>query len=95
MQTQKNSGTLSRTEKIGYGLGDTASNLYFQFFNIFLFYYYTDVFGLSAGAVGTMYLLANFWDAVNDPIMGAIADRVETKKAVSYTHLTLPTTPYV
>ena len=80
MQTQKNSGTLSRTEKIGYGLGDAASNLYFQFFNIFLFYYYTDVFGLSAGAVGTMYLLANFWDAVNDPIMGAIADRVETKK---------------
>ena len=67
-------------EKVGYGLGDTASNLYFQFFNLFLFYYYTDVFGLNPAAIGTMYLIANFWDAVNDPIMGAIADRVQTKR---------------
>lgn len=67
-------------EKVGYGLGDTASNLYFQFFNLFLFYYYTDVFGLNPAAVGTMYLVANFWDAVNDPLMGIIADRVQTKQ---------------
>lgn len=67
-------------EKVGYGLGDTASNLYFQFFNLFLFYYYTDVFGLNPAAVGTMYLVANFWDAVNDPMMGAIADRVQTSR---------------
>lgn len=65
-------------EKVGYGLGDTASNLYFQFFNLFLFYYYTDVVGLNPAAIGTMYLVANFWDAVNDPMMGAIADRVQT-----------------
>ena len=71
---------LKLSEKIGYGLGDTASNLYFQFFNLFLFYYYTDVFGLNPAAVGTMYLVANFWDAVNDPLMGAIADRVQTSK---------------
>ena len=67
-------------EKVGYGLGDTASNLYFQFFNLFLFYYYTDVFGLDPAAVGTMYLVANFWDAVNDPVMGAVADRVRTSR---------------
>lgn len=71
---------LGLTEKVGYGLGDMASNLYFQFFNLFLFYYYTDVFGLNPAAIGTMYLVANFWDAVNDPIMGAIADRVQTAK---------------
>ena len=63
-------------EKIGYGLGETASNLYFQFFNLFLFYYYTDVFGLNPAAIGTMYLVANLWDAVNDPVMGAVADRM-------------------
>jgi GPH family glycoside/pentoside/hexuronide:cation symporter len=68
------------SEKVGYGLGDMASNLYFQFFNLFLFYYYTDVFGLNPAAIGTMYLVANFWDAVNDPLMGAIADRVQTAK---------------
>ena len=67
-------------EKVGYGLGDTASNLYFQFFNLFLFYYYTDVYGLNPAAVGTMYLVANFWDAVNDPLMGVIADRVQTRR---------------
>lgn len=65
-------------EKVGYGLGDTASNLYFQFFNLFLFYYYTDVYGLDPAAIGTMYLFANFWDAVNDPVMGALADRVNS-----------------
>jgi GPH family glycoside/pentoside/hexuronide:cation symporter len=74
------SSRLGVVEKIGYGLGDTASNLYFQFFNLFLFYYYTDVFGLNPAAIGTMYLIANLWDAVNDPIMGAIADRVQTKR---------------
>ena len=71
---------LRLSEKVGYGLGDTASNLYFQFFNLFLFYYYTDVFGLNPASVGTMYLVANFWDAVNDPMMGAIADRVRTAR---------------
>ncbi len=71
---------LGFTEKLGYGLGDTASNLYFQFFNLFLFYYYTDVYGLNPASVGTMYLVANFWDAVNDPLMGALADRVQTKR---------------
>jgi GPH family glycoside/pentoside/hexuronide:cation symporter len=73
-------GGLKAPEKVGYALGDTASNLYFQFFNLFLFYYYTDVFGLNPAAIGTMYLIANFWDAVNDPMMGAIADRVQTKR---------------
>lgn len=77
--TQTADGKLKLTEKVGYGLGDFASNLYFQFFNLFLFYYYTDVFGLNPAAIGTMYLIANFWDAVNDPLMGAIADRVQTK----------------
>ncbi len=67
------------TEKVGYGLGDTAINLFWQFCNIFLLYYYTDVFGLSAATVGTMYLVGNLWDAVNDPMMGAIADRTNVR----------------
>jgi len=43
-------------EKLGYGLGDTASNFFFQVFNLFLLYYYTDVFGLAPAVVGTMFL---------------------------------------
>jgi len=70
---------LTFTEKLGYGLGDTASNFYFQVFNIFLLYYYTDVFGISAAAVGTMFLVTKIVDAASDPIMGLIADRTESR----------------
>lgn len=66
-------------EKLGYGLGDTASNFFFATFNIFLLYYYTDVFGLSAAAVGTMFLVTKIIDAVSDPIMGLIADRTNSR----------------
>lgn len=70
---------LSIKEKVGYSLGDTASNLYFQTFVVFLPIFYTDVFGLSAGAMGTMLLVTRVFDAVNDPLMGMIADRTETR----------------
>ena len=74
-----NNETLRFTEKLGYGLGDTASNFFFQVFNIFLLYYYTDIFGLSAAAVGTMFLVTKIVDAVSDPMMGLIADRTSTR----------------
>ena len=70
---------LSLKEKIGYSLGDTASNIYFQTFIIFLLNFYTDVFGIPAAAVGTMFLLTRIFDAINDPIMGTFADRVNTR----------------
>lgn len=66
-------------EKLGYGLGDTASNFFFATFNVFLLYYYTDVFGITAAAVGTMFLITKIIDAVSDPIMGLIADRTNTR----------------
>ncbi len=70
---------LGIVEKVGYGLGDTSINFFFQFVNIFLLKYYTDVFGLEDTTAGTMFLVATLWDAVNDPLMGAIADRTKTK----------------
>lgn len=66
-------------EKVGYGLGDFAANIVFQTVMIFLMYYYTDIFGIPVAAVGTLFLLSRIWDAVNDPIMGAIADRTKSK----------------
>jgi GPH family glycoside/pentoside/hexuronide:cation symporter len=74
-ETQK----LSLIEKVGYSLGDTASNLFFQTFILFLPIFYTDVFGLPAAAMGTMFLITRIFDAVNDPIMGTIADRTNTR----------------
>lgn len=89
-----NTTKLSTKEKIGYGLGDTASNFFFQTFNIFLLYYYTDVFGLAPAAVGTMFLLARFWDAVNDPLMGVLADRTVTKHGKYRPYLLWVAIPY-
>lgn len=70
---------LSVSEKLSYGLGDTASNFFFHTFNILLLGYYTDVFGLTATAVGTMFLVTKLFDAITDPIMGMIADRTTTR----------------
>src|SRR5690625_7932928 len=67
---------LSIKEKVGYSLGDAASNLYFQTFVVFLRIFYTDVFGISASAMGTILLLTRIFDAVNEPIMGMIAGRL-------------------
>ncbi len=70
---------ISIKEKIGFGLGDTASNLFFQTFMLFLLYFYTDVFGIPAAVAGTMFLVTRIWDSINDPLMGIIADRTNTK----------------
>ncbi len=67
------------TEKLGYAAGDMASCLYFGIFMNFLAIFYTDVFGIAPAALGTMLLFVRTWDWINDPIMGAIADRTETK----------------
>ncbi len=72
-------GKLSFKEKVGFSLGDTASNLFFQTFMLFLLYFYTDVFGLPAAAVGTMFLVTRIWDAFFDPIVGTLADRTQTR----------------
>jgi len=76
---QLESQKLSIKEKIGYSLGDSAANFIFQTVIMFLMFFYTDVFGISAGAVGTLFLVTRIWDAINDPVMGAIADRTNTK----------------
>jgi GPH family glycoside/pentoside/hexuronide:cation symporter len=70
---------LSVKEKIGYAVGDAASNIYFQTFLLFLLYFYTDVVGISAAAVATMFVVTRIWDAVNDPLMGTVADRTNTR----------------
>jgi len=70
---------VSVIEKIGYGLGDTASNIVFQVVMGFMLYFYTDVFGISAAAVGTLFLIVRLFDAITDPIMGGIADRTNTR----------------
>lgn len=75
----KNNAKLSFGEKIGYGFGDLASVLYWQTFMLYFTYFYTDVFLIPAGVAATMFLVSRLWDGVNDPMMGIIADRTNTK----------------
>lgn len=70
---------LSVGEKLGYGLGDCGANFVFQTQLVFLMSFYTDVFGIAASTVGTMFLVSRLFDAVNDPLMGAFADRTTTR----------------
>ncbi|GLX86800.1 MFS transporter [Thalassotalea loyana] len=70
---------ISVKEKVAYGLGDTASNIIFQTVMTFLMLYYTDVVGLDAAIVGTMFLAVRIFDAVTDPLMGSIADKTQTR----------------
>ncbi len=69
---------LSTQEKIGYGIGDAASNFYWKTIESFLVYFYTDVFGIRASSVGFMMLITRVLDAINDPIIGYVADRTVT-----------------
>ena len=66
-------------EKIGYGLGDTASNILYQAWSFFLAKFYTDVFGIAAKHAAFLFLITRIWDMINDPMMGMIADRTNTR----------------
>ncbi|RUO20865.1 MFS transporter [Aliidiomarina iranensis] len=70
---------IARKEKIAYGFGDTASNLIFQTVMLFLAFFYTDIFGISAATVGTMFLVVRLLDAVTDPLMGYLADNTRSR----------------
>jgi len=73
------SDKLTVTEKLGYGLGDAACNFIFQTLMYFQLSFYTDTFGISAAAAGTMFLVVGLGAAFFDPIMGVIADRTSTR----------------
>jgi len=70
---------VSLRERLSYGLGDFASGLYWQTVTVYLAFFYTDVFGLSALAAGTLLGMSRSLDALFDPVLGAIADRTRTR----------------
>lgn len=66
-------------EKIGYGLGDGASNIIWQTIMLFMAYFYTDIYGLSAFHMGTMFLVVRAFDAIADVYIGYLADHTQTR----------------
>jgi GPH family glycoside/pentoside/hexuronide:cation symporter len=73
------SARLSVKEKLGYGLGDTASHFVWDMVGFWILIFYTDTFGISAAAAGTIMFIARFWDMASDPLMGVISDRTRTR----------------
>ncbi len=70
---------LSKTSIFGYGMGDLGSGMVWGLTTTFLLFFYTDIFGLTAAAVGTLFVVARVFDAINDPIMGMITERFHTR----------------
>ena len=67
-------------DKVGYMLGNIANDLMFIFASLYLQVFYTDVLGINAALVGTMFLVARVVDAFTDTAMGRIADKTKATK---------------
>lgn len=68
-------GQLSVFQKAGYALGIHGIMYFWYASNLYLFYFYTDVVGLTPAQTGLIFLISLIWDGITDPVMGMITDR--------------------
>jgi len=85
---------LSVKEKLGYSLGDTASHFVWDMVGFWLLFFYTDIYGISAAAAGTIMLIARFWDMAVDPIIGVVSDRTNTRWGKFRPYILFGAVPY-
>jgi glucuronide carrier protein len=78
-QTRKAPEKLRLTQYLGYGAGDAANNVTFMMTSMFLLLYYTDVVGIPAATVGTLFLLVRIWDGLADIFAGRVVDATSTR----------------
>ena len=86
-------------EKLVYTGGLMGQNMIYNFMSTYIMFFFTDLLGITPGAATAIVVAASLWDAVNDPMMGAIADKTRSRwgkfrpyllfgpVSVSYTHL--------
>lgn len=70
---------LKNTTAVAYGLGSLGKDLALGVIGSYLLIFYTDILGISAAAAGAILVFTKIWDAVNDPMMGSIVDRTNTR----------------
>ncbi|MEM9881241.1 MAG: MFS transporter, partial [Pseudomonadota bacterium] len=64
---------------VAWGLGTLPMAIYFNAFNILALRYLTDIVGLAAATAGLLISVSKIYDAVSDPLMGAISDRTRSR----------------
>lgn len=70
---------VTKRETVLFGIFGSGFMYAYILFSAVIMYYFTDVFGISMAAVGTMLLVARVWDGINDPLMGIILDKTHTR----------------
>ena len=70
---------LSKREMASYGLGAVGKDMVYMFSASYILYYYQDILGVSAIAMGMILLAARVFDAFNDPVMGVVVAKTRTR----------------
>jgi GPH family glycoside/pentoside/hexuronide:cation symporter len=86
--------SLTFKEKLGYGLGDTASHFVWDMVGFWLLFFYTDIYKIPAAAAGTIMLVARLWDMAIDPVIGVISDRTQTRWGKFRPYILFGAVPY-
>ena len=81
-------------EKLAYGFWGFGSDLVFQTITIYLTFFYTDIFGITPAQVTALFLAARVWDAINDPMMGTICERLQPKKGKYWVYIRWGAVPF-
>ena len=83
---EKNTDVSMKT-LLTFSSGSLGNNLIYALINSYLLIFLTDTFGVSAAAIGTLFLVARIIDGITDPLMGVIVDNTNTKIGKSRPYL--------
>ncbi len=81
-------------EKFFYGLGDLSANIMFAAISFYLLYFFVNVGGLKPALASAVFLIAKFWDAVTDYLMGRISDKTKSKWGKRRVYMLFGALPY-
>lgn len=76
---EKNQTQVKFSEKITYSTGILGQNLIYNMMAMYILFYFTDILLIPASIASVIIIIASLWDAINDPIMGMIADNTRTR----------------
>ncbi len=85
---------LTTTTKLIFGLGDWGTSAASTARNVFWFVFLTNVVGLNAGLAGSIWLVGRLWDAINDPLVGSLSDRLYSRWGRRRPFLLLGSVPF-